>query len=280
MRSRRGFTLIELLVVIAIIAILAAILFPVFMRAKRAAQTSTCQSNLKQIGIAIKQYLTDWDQTFMTNKPGNAAAPTKEVPLALPSELDGPTQKPLKFYVLNGVQQINWVGALYNHIEAVTTAGDASSVWKCPAATSDQYSATVNWKARAAVSYVINYNLLEQPESVVRYASTLMMVREFDRLLNASCRAGTAGTNMGFLTGAGTNPSAPFLTGSDAGQTGLQTNRFVHTIGSNVLFADGHVKTIAATAFQNAGGTQYAWDGTQNTFMNAGTPQGLITLMP
>ena len=52
----RGFTLIELLVVIAIIAILAAILFPVFARARMKAHTATCQSNLKQLAIAIRMY--------------------------------------------------------------------------------------------------------------------------------------------------------------------------------------------------------------------------------
>jgi prepilin-type N-terminal cleavage/methylation domain-containing protein len=67
MRFRKrlsGFTLIELLVVIAIIAILAAILFPVFARAREQARKTTCLSNLKQIGTAAMMYVQDYDETF------------------------------------------------------------------------------------------------------------------------------------------------------------------------------------------------------------------------
>ena len=63
-RGRLGFTLIELLVVIAIIAILAAIIFPVFAKARENARKATCQSNLKQLGVGMLMYAQDYDETL------------------------------------------------------------------------------------------------------------------------------------------------------------------------------------------------------------------------
>lgn len=65
---KKGFTLIELLVVIAIVAILAAIIFPVFSRARENARKTTCMSNLRQLGLALHMYAQDWDEGFPIDK--------------------------------------------------------------------------------------------------------------------------------------------------------------------------------------------------------------------
>jgi prepilin-type N-terminal cleavage/methylation domain-containing protein/prepilin-type processing-associated H-X9-DG protein len=75
--SRRGFTLIELLVVIAIIAILAAILFPVFASARAKARQATSISNLRQLGLAVSMYVQDYDAYPTHSSPSNLSPRTR-----------------------------------------------------------------------------------------------------------------------------------------------------------------------------------------------------------
>src|SRR5580704_6659915 len=79
MQRNKGFTLIELLVVIAIIAILAAILFPVFAKVREKARQTVCASNERQIGFAFLSYVEDYDETFPPasyNDVDNPTTPT------------------------------------------------------------------------------------------------------------------------------------------------------------------------------------------------------------
>lgn len=125
MRSIRnrsnGFTLIELLVVIAIIAILAAILFPVFAKAREKARQASCQSNERQVGLAILQYVQDYDEHFPCGE---------------------------QFQGNNGAGSgIGWAGTVQNYIKS-------TGVFKCP----DDSTATAG--VYVPDSYAANSNLI------------------------------------------------------------------------------------------------------------------------
>ncbi|NLO75130.1 MAG: prepilin-type N-terminal cleavage/methylation domain-containing protein [candidate division WS1 bacterium] len=105
--NRKAFTLIELLVVIAIIAILAAILFPVFARARLKAEQVTCLSNLKQIAMALRMYASDYDGML----------PALSLPAPGNIWFDRTT-----------------IIAPYVQGQAKTSAGSSGQVWRCPSA--------------------------------------------------------------------------------------------------------------------------------------------------
>jgi len=110
-RTTQGFTLIELLVVIAIIAILAAILFPAFARARENARRASCQSNLKQIGLGFQQYLQDYDERYP--RGGESATDNWAVQLepyvkstqihGCPSDSDRSAAKPYSYAYNNSI---------------------------------------------------------------------------------------------------------------------------------------------------------------------------------
>jgi prepilin-type N-terminal cleavage/methylation domain-containing protein/prepilin-type processing-associated H-X9-DG protein len=137
-----GFTLIELLVVIAIIAILAAILFPVFAKAREKARQASCESNERQVGLAILQYVQDFDEHFPCGE---------------------------QFAGNNGAGSgIGWAGTVQNYIKS-------TGVFKCP----DDSTATSG--LFVPDSYAANGNLIGSPAggalaSLGAPASTVMVV--------------------------------------------------------------------------------------------------------
>jgi len=105
-RVRSGFTLIELLVVIAIIAILAAILFPVFARARENARKANCQSNLKQIATGVMMYAQDYDEML----PKSARYITSTDLYTWPSMI-APYLKNTDVYTCPSAPTVRWTGA-------------------------------------------------------------------------------------------------------------------------------------------------------------------------
>ncbi len=133
-RPAKAFTLIELLVVIAIIVILAAILFPVFGRARENARRSSCQSNLKQIGLGMMQYAQDFD------------------------EISVPTQfGPNNWYSDKG-NNYKWMDAIFPYVKS-------EQIFDCPSAIVSP-TATVNGSVR---KYIYNKNLPDNCTSSPNY---------------------------------------------------------------------------------------------------------------
>ena len=123
---RSAFTLVELLVVIAIIAILAAILFPVFARAREKARQSSCTSNLKQIGLGLKQYAQDYDGRYPEKSTvlGNSFIRGADDPLSLPSVLD-PYIKGKQIWVCpSGWEDLQKVGNTYSYYPSSTASNN------------------------------------------------------------------------------------------------------------------------------------------------------------
>jgi prepilin-type N-terminal cleavage/methylation domain-containing protein/prepilin-type processing-associated H-X9-DG protein len=127
MKTKSGFTLIELLVVIAIIAILAAILFPVFAKVREKARQTSCLSNLKQIGLGFTQYVQDNDETW-------------------PAGYQGPT-----FY---GNLGAGWAGSIQPYIKS-------TGVFRCPDDPTQNGTTTgsINGVSQTIPTYVDSYAL-------------------------------------------------------------------------------------------------------------------------
>ena len=148
-RTRRGFTLIELLVVIAIIAILAAILFPVFARAREKARQASCSSNLKQIALGTLMYVQDYDEKFMppVNCPtvggcfvqgcgsGGTAGP----------DLLGPYIKNTQIWQCPSNSEGWWTGYGWNRGLDTGKIGDINQVSKCVMWADHKVNVTYRW---------------------------------------------------------------------------------------------------------------------------------------
>lgn len=206
MRRERGFTLIELLVVIAIIAILAAILFPVFARAREKARTASCQSNLKQMGIAFHMYAQDYDEMFSWCCVATARANSQNLDRI-------PWWRPASV----GSTDIRYDGCLMPYIKN-------RQIFVCPSATN--YG--VNSYATPRALLQGNSGCTGQPMARIRVPAEHVL----------------AGDGIGSRGFCGTNRASACTGrwGRGDGSAGQIAAFQRHNDGGNLLFVDGHVK--------------------------------------
>ncbi len=223
---RRAFTLIELLVVIAIIAILAAILFPVFARAREAARATSCKSNLKQISLAYNMYIQDADEVIPLHAFANMGT---TLPTGFPTG-NGATQNSLWFHILH--PYVKNVG-LFN----------------CPS-TVPSPIARYNGQYTGNLSYGFNY---DGGTASIDAARGGCPGNCGVNLRNAALAAveDVAGTVM-------VTDSTYYVTGPGPGNA-LYSDRVraAHNEMVNVAYVDGHVKAVKYNTLVGPPGTAY-----------------------
>lgn len=262
METKKAFTLIELIVVIAIMSILAAILFPVFATAREKARQTVCASNEKQIGLAFVQYAQDFDE--LTPYYNHAV----------------------------GTNYGGWAGQMYSYIKS-------TGAYSCP---NDSYVATAPKVtiSYAANSYVLNNNV--QVHSTSQFVAPSVTIGFFEvtgcqaqvtnpRETDSWCgdggnggnsgkgdsglRTPNIGTTLGYSTGTMGNPPR-------AGALGKADDQFPngrHSVGSNFIFLDGHVKWANAnliSAGETAGSSGCDQDNNSNSSAACAGPDGVL----
>ena len=228
--QNKGFTLIELLVVIAIIAVLAAILFPVFANAREKGRQAACLSNEKQMGLAVMEYVQDYDECYPCgiNDPGSAGG--------------------------------GWAGQIFPYVKS-------AGVYACPDDTSKPYgswqtiSYAYNWTFTFAGNQINNVAAGPVILPKLNASSLTILFCEIQgdsapltplgvneatsAVANDSCGTGYPGVQTGWFTG-----KLGFATGSPPGRTWAQipaNSNGRHNNGSNYIAADGHCKWLPAS---------------------------------
>jgi len=249
---KHGFTLIELLVVIAIIAILAAILFPVFAKVREKARQTSCSSNMRQMGLALMQYVQDNDETY---------------PVGVAND---------------GGSGLGWAGQIYPFVKS-------NAVYTCP--DDNSYTATkpdslVSYAVNIAVTRSSNGGAAGSLAALNAPAKTVMLCEITGipaRPSNAGPGVSDASVAFGNLSsstegyavyafggfGTGGHFATGFMGGhSDPAQYGYSsfaTPLGRHTDGSNFLMTDGHVKWLRGAAVSNGNSAATASTGQAGT---------------
>ena len=236
--KQRGFTLIELLVVIAIIAILAAILFPVFAQARSKARQTACLSNMKQAGLAVGMYREDYDSHYPRAYGNGNSNPAQPDFFGWADSIQSYAKNYQFLHCPDDPEPQNQKG----RADAVFTSND-------PALKGTNYT-----------SYFYNYNLAPAKNAPTNYAS----IGVTDALLTRSASTIMIGDSLGYTAG----NIQPYDNGN--GVNGLNCSGAIidqrikgiavcgepalhdipskrHSSGANYAFADGHAKWAKQT---------------------------------
>jgi prepilin-type N-terminal cleavage/methylation domain-containing protein/prepilin-type processing-associated H-X9-DG protein len=229
-RTRTGFTLIELLVVIAIIAILAAILFPVFARAREKARTASCQSNLKQLALAWQMYIQDFDER-------------------VPPSCDGATT--------DSWLQSFWPFRVFPYIKNQQAMVCPSSRWSSNAATNLAPYGSYTYTYMYNTAYVGGQNGCSDSRQWIfppvslpdfEHVATTWIYADGVAGHYYSLYPTSAATYGTFYTGA-TDPAHPHTSNVD----------YCHSDGANFAFVDGHVKWLQWKNAESAASLDSLW---------------------
>jgi len=202
--NRRGFTLIELLVVIAIIAILAAILFPVFARAREKARQSSCTSNMKQLALGFIMYKQDYDE-MLPNVIGSAGV--------------------YGWFAVGYPYSWHWPNATQPYIKN-------TQLLRCPTSTERTVFPTTS---TVAISYSFNGVLGNCSDAaIVAPAKCVMVVEE-----GSEAWLGYA-DEQAFITAGG----LPYRYGVTMASLGVRGNCQLHNGGHLLAYCDGHAKWV------------------------------------
>ncbi len=232
MKNRKGFTLIELLVVIAVIAILAAILFPVFAKAREKARQTSCASNIRQIGLAFMMYAQDWDENL-----------------------------PVQSIDIPGFSStiVYWGGTNFFWYDALLPYMKSSKLFYCPSSPNQSCGvAYFNYSSNVSVIKWFTPGL--SMGNITFPASTYLCMDGHSQYIAWYSTITPFDGGGGYLPGAG-----------DAGITGGDNSADFtsgrHSGGVNIAFCDGHAKWVkSAVAVQEARMSDYgAWNPTRTS---------------
>ncbi len=208
--NRCGFTLIELLVVIAIIAILASLILPALAKAKSRARQTQCLNNLRQVGLALVLYETDFQRM-----PPKAS----QIPDFMNPKASG--------------WQPNCLYVIAPYLQGVGSNTPSSKIYSCPEAKKPQDASDAT--ALSATSYLPNAVVMEKPLTAVPEASEVAIVQETIRLVSFTALRPAWGADFGVCAGQYTYWHVKL-------KPGVDWYSDVHNRGGNLTFADGHAE--------------------------------------